>query len=277
MFMIQIMEGRRQVTFQLASVWSSQLKRDLSNWMWSEKLDGVRAMWDGRRDLVSRNGVVFKAPVSFTSSLPRGITLDGELWIDRGMFHDTVSVIRTRPVWTPLVKFMIFDVWSPEIKNLCFLDRFSWFQNSSHFSRLDDHVRMVKSLPLLTGHPDEIRTLMSDILNKGGEGLILRDPSGMYIPGRQSASRSGILKVKPFLDDEGQVISVSLGAGRKGSVTVRDTAGRIFKIGSGFRSSEPPPEIGSVITFGFTSRHEDTGIPRFPRFVRARSDSHFSF
>jgi DNA ligase-1 len=268
------MAHKRKVGFQLASVWSPTLKRDLSGWLWSEKLDGVRAMWDGKRDLVSRNGIVFKSPGDFTATLPKGIMLDGELWIDRGMFHDTVSLIRTHPVWSPMIKFMIFDIWSPQVKNMNFRDRLSWLRESKEFEQLDDHVRLVDTHSLESCTQEEIYSNMEHILSQGGEGLILRDPQGLYTPGRQSPLRSPILKVKPFLDDEGEVLDVSLLTGRRGSVTVRDTCGRVFKIGSGFRdiSSEPPPTVGSVITFGFTSRHENTGIPRFPRYIRSRSD-----
>jgi DNA ligase-1 len=261
--------------FQLASVWIPKLKRDLSGWIWSEKLDGVRALWDSRRGLISRNNHAFKTPSSFTSSLPRKIFLDGELYIDRGMFHDTVSVVRTREVWTPLVKFKIFDVWSPATRNYGYLDRLDWFKQQNAYTLLSDHIHLINSFALDTGNADEITSLLGSVIQKGGEGLILRDPKGLYTEGRQSANKSGILKVKPSLDDEAEVVSVSLDEGRKGSVTVRDNEGRIFKIGSGFRDikSEPPPQVGSVITFGYTSRHEDSGIPRFPRFLRIRSDS----
>lgn len=261
--------------FQLATAWSPKLKRDLSGWLWSEKLDGVRALWDSRRGLVSRNGHIFKAPSDFTCSLPKNIVLDGELYIDRGMFHDTVSVMRTRTVWTPLVKFKVFDVWCASMQTAEYADRLEWFRHHSSYTLLDDHVHLVEQHTLEVGDSTEVLMIRDRILAQGGEGLILRDPKGLLHGGRLAASKSSMLKVKPYLDEEAEVLNVSLGRGRKGSVTVRDQQGRVFKIGSGFRDidAESPPRVGTVITFGYTSRHEDSGIPRFPRYIRIRSDS----
>ena len=58
----------------------------------SEKLDGVRAYWDGK-SLVSRLGNPFHAPDWFTAGLP-DVPLDGELWIGRKKFQRTVSIVR---------------------------------------------------------------------------------------------------------------------------------------------------------------------------------------
>ena len=264
------------VPFQLASVWTPTLSRDLSGWIWSEKLDGVRAMWDGRGSLLSRNGIAFKAPRSFTVRVPRGVILDGELWIDRGMFHDTVSVIRTRDVWTPLIRFQIIDAYSPQIRRYNYSDRVRWILDNS--ATFDDHVTLHPSFPLEDPDPSSVSSEMERIVEKGGEGLIIRDPTSMYSPGRKSPLLSSMLKVKPFLDDEAVVIAITLRDGRRGSVTVKDREGRIFKIASGFRDvkSELPPVEGSVISFAFTARNPDSGIPRFPRYIRVRSDSEFS-
>lgn len=257
-------------TFQLAPLWTPNTNRNFSHWVWSEKYDGVRAMWDGIGSLISRNGNRFRAPKSFTESLPKGMVLDGELWIDRGMFLDTVSVIRTRDMWTPLVKFMVFDVWSSSLRNIGYIDRVSSLTNIGPFG---DHVKIVPSHPL-SDSSSNIPDLLESVLKKGGEGLMIRDPYGVYRGGRESASRSSILKVKPFIDEEAEVLKVDLSHGRKGSITVRDTSGCVFKIGSGFKDvrSESPPEVGSIITFGYTARHADSGIPRFPRYIRTRSD-----
>ena len=49
----------------------------------SEKLDGVRAYWNGE-NLYTRNGKHLYPPEWFTAKLPKGFALDGELWIRRG-------------------------------------------------------------------------------------------------------------------------------------------------------------------------------------------------
>ncbi len=61
--------------FLLAQSWDNHI--DLTYWWMSEKLDGVRAWWDGRQFL-SRQGNVYHAPEWFTAGLPN-VPLDGEL------------------------------------------------------------------------------------------------------------------------------------------------------------------------------------------------------
>ena len=51
------------------------------NWYMSEKLDGVRAFWNGT-DFYSRNNNIFQAPKWMKEKRPR-FPLDGELWKGR--------------------------------------------------------------------------------------------------------------------------------------------------------------------------------------------------
>ena len=67
----------------LAERWDNA--QDLAGWWLSEKLDGVRAYWDGK-SLISRLGNRFHAPDWFLEGLP-DIPLDGELWIGRKAFQ----------------------------------------------------------------------------------------------------------------------------------------------------------------------------------------------
>src|SRR5437763_6887626 len=74
----------------LAESWDNAA--DLAGWWMSEKLDGVRAYWDGSQFL-SRQGNLFYAPDWFVEHLP-AVPLDGELWLDRKKFQRTVSIVR---------------------------------------------------------------------------------------------------------------------------------------------------------------------------------------
>ena len=60
----------------LAQSWEGQ---DPTGWLMSEKLDGMRALWDGQGNLWSRAGHVVHAPEWFKQKLPGGLVLDGEL------------------------------------------------------------------------------------------------------------------------------------------------------------------------------------------------------
>lgn len=72
----------------LAHSWDYQA--DLTGWWISEKLDGVRAYWDGKKFL-SRQGNEFMAPAWFVDGLPK-TPLDGELWMDRKAFQKTINL-----------------------------------------------------------------------------------------------------------------------------------------------------------------------------------------
>src|SRR3954468_4744940 len=91
----------------LAERWDNA--QDLAGWWMSEKLDGVRAYWDGR-SLISRLGNRFHAPDWFLEGLPE-IPLDGELWIGRKAFQRTVGIVRRQDRsdhWRE-VSFVAFD------------------------------------------------------------------------------------------------------------------------------------------------------------------------
>ena len=52
--------------------------QDISGWVMSEKLDGVRAYWDGKQ-LISRQGNPFTPPDYFLQHFPP-FAIDGELF-----------------------------------------------------------------------------------------------------------------------------------------------------------------------------------------------------
>ncbi|MFZ1220584.1 MAG: hypothetical protein WAO00_14920, partial [Chthoniobacterales bacterium] len=92
----------------LANVWNPSI--DPAGWWMSEKYDGLRAWWDGRK-LWSRKGNLIHAPDYFLAELPRDIVLDGELWIGHGKFEETMSIVRSETPderWNR-VRYMVFD------------------------------------------------------------------------------------------------------------------------------------------------------------------------
>ena len=59
-------------------------KHNITGWLMSEKLDGVRCYWNGK-NMYTRNGNAFYAPDEWKAKLPN-IALDGELWTNRDDF-----------------------------------------------------------------------------------------------------------------------------------------------------------------------------------------------
>lgn len=95
----------------LANVYDGGGAIDLSDYWVSEKLDGVRGYWDGKK-LLTRSGNVINAPVWFTAGWPE-VPLDGELWAGRGRFADASATVRTETpddvAWRQM-RFMVFDL-----------------------------------------------------------------------------------------------------------------------------------------------------------------------
>jgi DNA ligase-1 len=241
---------------------------DIAGWYVSEKLDGVRAYWNGRQ-LLSRRGNPFAAPDWFTAKLPP-FELDGELWIARRRFEEIASIISRKqphPGWRRIT-YNIFEVPHAAGGLDTRLDRLRQY--------LSEHpVPFLRIIPqTLCRNADHLQTRLNSVVAAGGEGLVLRNPAAPYETGR---SRNA-LKVKPFDDMEGRVVDYRPGkgkyAGMTGALWVEIENGKRFSIGSGLSDAERahPPGIGSLITFryrGFTHN----GIPRFASFMRVREKS----
>ncbi len=232
----------------------------------SEKYDGVRALWDGRR-LRFRSGLPVTAPAGFLQRLP-AVPLDGELWLGRGRFEALSGLVRrqgaTDADWRDL-RYMVFDMpWAEGGFAARHALLQGLLQQHGDASILAvDHTRL----------PDRaaLRQRLDEVVAAGGEGLVLRRADAPYAAGRSAA----MFKLKPLQDAEAVVVAHVAGrgrlAGRLGALRVRDDAGREFLIGTGFSDAEraAPPAPGQRITFAYRGRTE-SGLPRFASFLRER-------
>ncbi len=251
---------------QLPNVYQGQV--DVRGWLMSEKLDGVRGYWDGEF-LYSKNGNRLYPPKEFLHNLPP-FAIEGELWAGRSRFEKTVSVVGkeySHPGWLQL-KFAIFDV--PETPG-GFAERIAkakkWFeQHPSSYAFIIEQIKVRDQ--------SHMQQELHRVERLGGEGLIVRKSDAHYKSGRSME----ILKVKNYQDAEAKVIAHLPGKGRNkgrlGSLLVALEDGREFKIGGGFSDAERelPPPIGTVVTFKFYGWYQ-SGIPKFPSFLRIRKDS----
>lgn len=249
----------------LAEVWNQSI--DPTGWWMSEKYDGVRGYWDGRR-LWSRKGNLFHAPDYFLAELPRDIALDGELWLGYGKFEETTSIVRSEVPddrWKR-IHFMVFDAPKAEgafEKRMQFLR--ATVPADNRFIRIVTQERCPGTTQLLAARDRVVR--------QGGEGLMLRQPESLYEPRRSPT----LLKVKPYDDAEATVTGYQPGqgkfAGQLGALRVRTSDGREFSIGSGLSEAEraSPPPVGTVITYRFRGLTAK-GMPRFPSYFRVRRD-----
>jgi DNA ligase-1 len=158
---------------------------DLAGWYLSEKFRGVRGLWDGSR-LWTRGGNVIAAPIAFTDALPKGVTLDGEVWAGREPI-ETKARLAARfggRHWTSAVRLVVFD--APQASG-DWLDRMATAKRALAGCPVASVVAV--TLCQSTEHAVE---LMREIQAAGGEGIIARKPGVRSCPGR---SRD-ILKLK---------------------------------------------------------------------------------
>lgn len=250
---------------QLAAEYQQQDTRD---YRVSEKLDGVRAYWNGR-ELLSRGGHRFSAPDWFVAGFP-DTPLDGELWLGRGRFEELSAAVRryqpNEDEWRA-IRFMVFDLPASELP---FEARLSALQRL--FSNLDSPYLKLLEQRLL---PDNaaLAAYLAEVEALGGEGLMLRHRDSLY-----SATRNqDLLKLKRFQDAEARVLAHLPGqgkyAGMLGALLVETDDGRQFRLGTGFsdRQRQQPPPVGALVTYRYQG---ETGqrLPRFASFVRVRND-----
>ena len=216
------------------------IDQNVGGWFVSEKLDGMRCLWDGgitigRRKseiawanhydsnkeaqlctgLWSRHGNVIHAPSWWVRDLPK-VFLDGELFLGHGRFQELMSIVKkyspNEEDWEK-VKYIVFD--KPEPETLFMPGRINdhWvidFVGSSGGCRVFEEKDLGQERLPLRDYQDRISELLDSVTAGGGEGLMLRNPKSYWVP-----ARSGdLLKVKPFETDVGIVVGWIAGRGK---------------------------------------------------------------
>lgn len=240
---------------------------DPAGYLVSEKLDGVRAVWDGRQ-LRFRSGLPVAAPAWFTAALPAE-ALDGELWLGRGRFEAVSGLVRRaqpdEAAWRA-VSYQVFD--QPGMPG-------PFAQRASRLQALVDRTGWAPLQAVSqrrVASRDDLQRQLQSVVEAGGEGLMLHRADALWRPGRSSH----LLKLKPLADAEAVVIGHVPGRGRHvgrlGALQVRRPDGRQFLIGTGFSDAEreAPPPAGSVVTYAYRGFTDD-GLPRFASYLRVRS------
>ncbi|MBR9790433.1 MAG: DNA ligase [Gammaproteobacteria bacterium] len=250
---------------QLAEAYKGDIA--ISEYLVSEKLDGIRARWTGMQ-LITRNGNPIYPPPWFIRNWPTE-PMDGELWSKRGSFEEIASTVLSHHPderWQT-IKMMVFDL---PITGLPFEERVKRIQTLIAKTN-NPGLMMIKQFTL-----DSLSALedaLDDITQQGGEGLMLHHRRAHYQQGRNP----GLLKAKRYQDDEARVLAHLPGKGKfsgmMGSLLVKSRQGQQFKIGSGFSlaNRQSPPPVGSWVTYkyyGLTQR----GIPRFASFLHIRPE-----
>lgn len=265
------LEGKPKVGAAPALLLAKNAPQDLgrlrlSDYLVSEKLDGVRAYWNGQA-MISRQGLALNVPPDFARRLPAR-PLDGELWLGRGQFDATAAALRRSTAeageWARM-RYMLFEL--PEAAG-------SFEQRAALLRDLTQDLGWdaLQAVPQTRGSDATgLQEQLARVLQGGGEGLMLHLAAAPYLSGRSEV----LLKLKPQDDDEAVVLAYLPGTGRlqglMGALRVRNSQGQEFSLGTGFSDAERrrPPALGSVVTYRYRGLSAK-GLPRFASFVRVQ-------
>ena len=265
------------------------------------KIDGIRFLMVGGAALTRsfkpiRNEYLQKI---LSSNLPDGI--DGEL-TSGSTFQECSSIMRIKG--EPDFKVWIFDFVNPNDEVKPYKERMNELRKFESFNIPSYEILF----PTIVSNQEQIDQLMIKNLNAGYEGLMLRDPNGIYKFGRSSVKENILLKVKEFMDDEAEIISfrekmINTNEGLKdnfgrtkrsscqyglkpsgtlGGLILRNSEGLEFSCGSGLNDAlrdevwkNKSKYLGKLVKYKFMSKGIKD-LPRHPVFMGFRDETDLS-
>jgi DNA ligase-1 len=249
---------------QLATQYQQNI--EVTEYLVSEKLDGVRGYWDGKQ-MLTRSGRKIALPAGFTAGFPN-LVIDGELWLGRNRFEQISALVRRLQVsdseWQE-VTFMIFDL---PLYPGPFIDRYAAMKVLVQ-KAASSHLQVIKQETVAS--TEALFRQLDTVVEANGEGLMLHFQQAHYAIGRSEY----IVKLKPKYDAEAVVIGHTEGKGKYrgklGALIVKTPEGIVFNVGSGLsdKQRENRPLVGSIITHQYLGLTQK-GTPRFATFLRQR-------
>lgn len=251
---------------QLVSVYQSNIQ--VTDYLVSEKYDGVRAIWKEGK-LVTKNGNKIYAPDWFIKALP-DVWLDGELWSKRQDFEFVASTVLSKKANTAAWKRIKYKVFDMPNYQLPFIER------TDAYTQLIDQLNVPFIQPIKQfqlANNDELSRMLKNLTEMGSEGLILHRKQARFASGRSD----NVLKLKPYQESQAKVRAYVPGKGKylgmTGALEVvwnsseQEVPVR-FKIGSGLSDKErqQPPKIGSMVSFKYHGLTKNN-IPRFASYI----------
>ena len=242
-------------------------------WYASEKIDGWHAIWDGKGTLYTKSFKrTFEVPDSWMKLLPK-IALAGEIKIKGHSATKTASLMKDSPLWKDAY-FHVFDVPGSD-------KPFSARMKLIVQTVRDACSKSTKKCPLIVAKQIKMTTrkkivdFYNKVLKKGGEGLVITDPTSLYDTSKKRSPQR--VKLKGRNDAEGKVVGYNLG-GKRGLLSSLQVKfkGKTFNLGIGFKDDQRNNykklfPTGTQVTFSYREMG-DGGKPKEARFVRVRGD-----
>ena len=194
----------------LAKTWSPD-KHNVGGWYWSEKLDGVRALWKPELGcFMSRSNKPLNVPPSWLDMMQEAKAhFDGEFFMGRGRFQDTVSAVRKKaPTEADFegVQYVVFDAITsnadaPFMTRLIHAEVITHNMHNPRIWVLQHHI---------VGCMGDMVTSYDRIISGGGEGIMFRNPHMKY----EFKRSSNLLKWKSSIDGKATVRETQPGEGK---------------------------------------------------------------
>jgi len=272
----------------------------------SPKLDGIRALIIKGKVYSRKLKLIPNAHVQRLLGHTELNGLDGELIVGSPTsptaYRDTMSAVMSRD-GEPDVTFWVFDDFI-NYKDTPFHERLKMAQKRVHEIRRCHVTSNIKLVPhTAIGTENGLEGMEEMYLYDGYEGIMLRDPYGLYKEGRSTLKEGWLLKLKRFEDSEAEIMgweehqhnaneatvgelgqtkrsshkANKHGTGKLGALCVRDVVSEVeFNIGTGFTDAErqelwarKDKLYGLIVKYRFfPSGSKDK--PRFPTFVGFR-------
>eukprot|EP00026_Physarum_polycephalum_P001704 Phypoly_transcript_01706.p1 GENE.Phypoly_transcript_01706~~Phypoly_transcript_01706.p1 ORF type:complete len:1010 (+),score=136.82 Phypoly_transcript_01706:80-3109(+) len=232
-----------------------------SPWWLGEKYDGVRFCWNPKTEtLYSRKGLQIELAPELTSLLP-DIFLDGELWFGRGSFSDAQKLIKTIDfnAWW-FFRMPIFDTPSRSTEKMEFENRY----NTLLANIGSDHPFGIIVSRVLCSDETHLQNTLKAIVNKGGEGIIIRQPRSMYEHGRSKC----LFKLKVMRGDSEAIV---LAVNEDQSMNLKLPSGGTFIVPPQNVKAKPLPKKGDVVTFSYDD-FSRKALPVNPTIYQIRQD-----
>lgn len=228
--------------------------------------------------------------------------LDGEMHCgnptDKALCRVTSSLLR-RIQGEPDVRWMLFDYIVPETLKLGYTERHAAL--SERITQIADSNLWLVPTFTITNMAD-LLSLEDVWLAEGYEGVILRDPNGLYKSGRSTPLEGGLLRIKRFVEEDAIVTGIVEGQSNNNEAVINELgrtersthqenmvpngmvgALECIEVKTGLQILVSPGEmtheervmyfnnpeliVGKTISF----RHLPTGRKTFPRFPTFKS------
>jgi DNA ligase-1 len=211
--------------------------------------------------------------------LPKGSPLDGELYTTKHKFQKIVGLVKQKTIKEEDkekhndIQLHVYDIVDHEKP---FEERYAELEKlfKDYASVIGSVLQLCPTIRITK--KEDLKPKHDEYVAAGYEGLMIRNPKGLYAVGQRSAD---LLKMKEFEDDEYEVVDFYEGEGREAGCVMwrcKTKDGKLF----GCRPEGTHEEraallrrgasfVGKMLTVRFQELTED-GVPRFPVGVAFR-------